>query len=244
MPAVAMRRPSGEKAQALIDKPDEISEKRIEGLQDRWSGLPQPESRQMAEDLQRQFKIQTKALRERLKQQIDRRLRALEEASTLISELEKALQEGELKQALSLRDRARHRLKTAKGVADRKRAALQDRLHRTHPRIEYLTKWRHWGDRDAREHLCGDIERLADSALSPSEIAARVRNARESWKRIDRAEGPAAEDLWHRFDQACTRAKRQDLLPGQEAVLIIGQIFPDQRGAHGPSQVRQRSAEV
>jgi len=195
-----------EKTQDLIDRPDELSERRIEGIRDQWSSLQQPESAPLAEALQQQFKTLHKVLREKLKRQISRRQHDLEEAEALIAELEQALQEGELKQALSLRDRARHRLKTAKGVDDRKRAALQEQLHRMHPRIEHLTKWRRWGDRDAREHLCGDIESLVDSVLSPGEIAARVRNARESWKRIDRAEGPAAEDLWHRFDQACTRA--------------------------------------
>ena len=50
------------------------------------------------------------------------------------------------------------------------------------------------------------MEALADAALSAAEVAARVRNAREAWKHIVRAEGPVSEALWQRFDGACTRA--------------------------------------
>ena len=138
--------------------------------------------------------------------QIQQRKQALEEAGQFVVELEQTLQKGELEHALSLRDRIRHRLKTARGIDEPKRAALQRRLHAMQPRLETLRDWRHWGSGQSRERLCDEIEALPDAALDAADIAARVRTAREAWKHIDRAEGPATEALWQRFDAACTRA--------------------------------------
>jgi len=194
------------RATAALDDPAALQERRIKGFQRRWAELERPESGLLADALQQEFDTVQHALREQLNQQIRQRKHALEEAEQLISDLEEALTQGELEHALSLRDKARHRLKTAKGVAEPKRLGLQARLQGTHERLEHLRKWRHWGSGHARGHLCGEIETLAGSALTPAEIAARVRSAREAWRRIDRAEGPAPEALWHRFDQACTLA--------------------------------------
>jgi hypothetical protein len=195
-----------ERARAVLQEKSELDETRIKKLESRWTGLERPSSGPLADALQQDFDSALQALRERLERQRKRRLEGLENAGQLLDELEKALQEGELEHALSLRDRVRHQLKTAKGVAERKRHALQERLQGMQPRLEELRQWRHWGAGKARQRLCTEIEALAGSALSAEEVAARVRTARDAWKRIDRAEGPAREALWHRFDQACTKA--------------------------------------
>jgi hypothetical protein len=193
-------------AKAQIDNASNLDEGHIKGIQQRWEGLESPESKGLADSLQQEFATQMHALRERLKKQINQQKQALEEADGLITELEKVLEQGELETALSLRDRAGHKLKIAKGIAEQRRKALQERLNGMHARLEELRKWRHWGSGHAREHLYTEIEALVDSALSPDDIAAKVRSARKAWQRIDHAEGPAGEALWQRFDQACTRA--------------------------------------
>ena len=195
-----------EQAVALADKQAKLDEPRIKKLEARWAALEQPASRSLAEGLQHDFTSALRTLRDRLKRQHQQRVQALETAEGLLVELEAALQEGELERALSLRDRLRHRLKTSRGVAERKRQALQEQLQGMLPRLEELRQWRHWGGGKARLRLCTEIEALAESVLSAEEVAARVRNARDAWKRIDHAEGPAGEALWQRFDQACTRA--------------------------------------
>jgi hypothetical protein len=195
-----------QQAGALDDGQAKLDEPRIKKLESRWAELEQPISRSMAEALQQDFDSALKALRQRLDRQRRQRMQALETAAGLLAELESALQEGELERALSLRDRFRHQLKTAQGVAERKRLVLQEQLQGMQPRLEELRQWRHWGGGKARLRLCTEIEALADSALGAEEVAARVRNARDAWKRIDHAEGPAGQALWQRFDQACTRA--------------------------------------
>jgi hypothetical protein len=195
-----------ETARTTLDDAAELEERRVKEFKHRWSELELPDTRALADDLQQQFDSVLHALRERLNRQIQQRKQALEEAGQFVVELEQTLQKGELEHALSLRDRIRHRLKTARGIDEPKRAALQRRLHAMQPQLDTLRDWRHWGSGQSRERLCGEIEALADAALDAADIAARVRTAREAWKHIDRAEGPAPGPLWERFDAACTRA--------------------------------------
>lgn len=193
-------------ADELLASADELDEEPVHDLEHLWEATEQPVSPGLAEALQQEFISRRDLLRERLKRQARRRRQALEEAEDLISGMDHLLGEGELERALSQRDRARHLLKITAGKDARRCATLQARLQRLHPRFEELRQWRHWGSGNARERLCAEIESLADSVLPAAEIAARVRTAREAWKRIDRAEGPAREEIWQRFDQACTRA--------------------------------------
>jgi exonuclease SbcC len=184
----------------------ELDERRVTGLERRWEALERPSAPELTEVLQQEFDSRRDRLRERLKQQAKQRRQALEEAESLIAGMDGVLKEGELERALSQRDRVRHLLKIAGSCDERKRASLQARLQRLHPRLEQLRQWRHWGSGNARDRLCAELETLAGSVLPAAELATRVRTAREAWKRIDRGEGPAREDLWRRFDQACSQA--------------------------------------
>ncbi len=195
-----------EAASAALADPAELDERRVKAFKRRWTELELPESKQLADRLQQDFDSMTQALRERLNRQLQQRKQALREAGQFLGELEQALKKGELEPALSLRDRIRHRLKTAKGVDEAQCAALQRRLHAIHPQLDTLRDWRHWGSGQSRERLCSEIEALADAGLDAVEAASRVRKARAIWKQIDHAEGPADERLWQRFDAACTRA--------------------------------------
>jgi hypothetical protein len=195
-----------EQADDLLAGTGQLEEALVTGLERRWEALELPASPDLAEVLQRDFAFRRDQLRERLKRQEKQRRQALEEAESLIAAMADALKEGELERALSQRDRARHLLKISAGSDQRKHTALQARLHRLHPRLEQLRQWRRWGSGNARERLCAELEALAGSVLPAAEIAARVRTAREDWKRIDRGEGPAREDLWQRFDRACSQA--------------------------------------
>jgi exonuclease SbcC len=195
-----------QRAGELTANEGELDERSVSELQRRWEMFEPPASPRQAAMLQQEFAARRDQLRERLKRQDTRRREALEEAETLVTGLDEALREGELERALSRRDRARHLLKVGAGGDERKRAALQARLQRLHPRLEQLRQWRHWGSGKARERLCAELEALAGSLHPAAELAARVRTAREDWKRIDRGEGPAPEALWQRFDRACTQA--------------------------------------
>ncbi len=195
-----------QRAAELFAETGELDERRVTDLERRWEALERPAAPGLVEALQQEFASRRDLLRERLKRQEKQRRQALEEAEVLIAGMDGSLKEGELERALSQRDRASHLLKIATGSDERKRASLQTRLQRLHPRLEQLRQWRHWGSGNARERLCAELEVLTGSVLPAAEIATRVRTAREAWKRIDRGEGPAREDLWRRFDQACSQA--------------------------------------
>jgi exonuclease SbcC len=195
-----------QQADELLDATGELHERHVTELERRWEALERPTAPGPAETLQQEFASRRELLRKKLKRQATRRRQALEEAENLIDGLNSVLKQGELERALSQRDRARHLLKIAAGIDERRRAAFQARLQRLHPRLEQLRQWRHWGSGIARERLCAELESLAGSILPAAELATRVRTAREDWKRIDRGEGPAPEALWQRFDQACSQA--------------------------------------
>jgi exonuclease SbcC len=195
-----------QQARGLSQEVGELDESLIKTLERRWAALKQPASASLVAAQQQDFDHALQALQARLEQQRRQCRQALDAAESLLTELEAALQQDELERALSLRNRIRHQLETAKAIEPRKQRAIRDRLEGMKPRIEELRRWRRWGDRDARLRLCTEIEALAVSDLSAKDIAARVRTARDAWKHIDRAEGPARETLWQRFDQACTRA--------------------------------------
>jgi len=195
-----------QQADELLADTGELQERYVTDLERRWEALERPTAAGLAEALQQEFNSRRESLRKRLKRQATQRRQALEEAESLIDGMDSVLKEGELARALSQRDRVRHLLKIAAGSDERKRAALQARLQRLHPRLEQLRQWRHWGSGNARERLCAELEALAGSVLPAAELATRVRTAREDWKRIDRGEGPAREALWQRFDQACSQA--------------------------------------
>jgi hypothetical protein len=195
-----------QQADELLADTGELHERRVTDLECRWEALERPTAPGLAEELQQEYASRRESLRKRLKRQATQRRQALDEAESLIDGMDSVLKDGELERALSQRDRARHLLKIAAGSDELKRAALQARLQRLHPRLEQLRQWRHWGSGNARERLCAELETLAGSVLPATELATRVRTAREAWKRIDRGEGPAPEALWQRFDQACSQA--------------------------------------
>lgn len=193
-------------AHALLEDPDTLNDNRIKQLELRWSKLHKPESSQLAQTLQNEFDDALRRLRQLRKQQTNQRKQALDEAEALLPELQQAFNHGELERALSLRDRISHRLKMTKGIAEKRRSAVQQQLNRMHVKLDELREWRHWGSGHAREHLFTEIEELIGSSFNPDEIAAKVRSARKAWQNIDHAEGPADEALWQRFDKACTSA--------------------------------------
>lgn len=195
-----------ETARTQLGGKAELSRRQVKDLKHRWTTLEQPLALALSEELQQAFEQVSAELDQRLTRQAQQREQALVEADRFIDELEAALRSGQVEQAQSLRDRVRHRLQAAKGHDDNRRAALQKRLHQSDPQLDRLRDWRHWGSGQSRQRLCEEMEALQDSPLDAAEMGARVRHAREEWKHIDHAEGPADEALWHRFDQACTRA--------------------------------------
>jgi hypothetical protein len=193
-------------ASELLEQGVVGEENHIKQLQERWQKLDKPVASEVAQALQQEFDGKLRSMREQLKHGVEQRKKALQQAEKLLPEMQQALQDGELERGLALRDRINHRLKLAKDYDKQRHRLLHQQLNQMRPKIDELRQWRHWSSDQAREHLLTGIEALHPSSLSADEIAARVRSARKAWQRIDRAEGPAEEALWQRFDKACTSA--------------------------------------
>lgn len=193
-------------AEALLRQPSAVLETDISGLKQHWGGLEHPENHGLVTALQGEFDAAMDKLQLRLQRQAQCKDEELRELQELQESLEKALEEGELQQAISLYDKTQHRLNHNVGLSRKQMLALQARLHGCHPRLAELRGWRRWGTDRAREQLCEAAEQLYEQSLDPMERLQHIKNLRAAWKRLDSTEGGAPRSLWKRFDRACERA--------------------------------------
>lgn len=178
----------------------------VPALDQRWERLPKPDAGELSQALERDYKQLRNTLQQASAKARAAQERRLDEIDQILHHLEKSIDAGELRQAITLRDRIRNqlaRLDPARGSA---RAGRERRLNRLAKQVEEMKGWRHWGTVTAREELCTEMEALAAMPPEPHEAAALVRAARQKWQRIDQDEGPAGQDVWQRFDHACTQA--------------------------------------
>ena len=194
------------KANELLNQASAVSERDLSALTHQWGGLERPEAKALMADLQGQFDTLLEQLRLHLQRQAEQRDQQWTAIQTLVSDLEAALAEGALQQAISLHDQARQHLKHPIGLTRAQMADLEERLQDCATKVGKLRGWRRWGTHRAREGLCEEVERLVDSAQEPAEIARQIKAARAAWKALDSTEGAAPKALWERFNRVCERA--------------------------------------
>ncbi len=129
---------------------------------------------------------------------------ASQRLDNMLDQFEEALAAGHIKQARTLSHRLRHD-RRADGATSIPRH-MQRRLVAGERKLRELRGWQRWSTRRARRELITTVEQLIDTDLHPSAIAEQIRVARHTWKSWDQAGDPANKPLWHRFDNACTRA--------------------------------------
>jgi hypothetical protein len=195
-----------QQAGELLQQPSEVLEADIKSLKQRWAGLERPQNETLTASLQGDFDALLDKLKLRLQRQAEHKVQELTDLETLLAELEKTLENGELQQAIALYDRTQHRLKHNIGLSRKQMKALEGRLHACHPRLAELRGWRRWGIDQAREQLCEAAEQLAEQTGDPLAIAQQIKQLRNTWKGLDGTGGAAPRNLWKRFDQACERA--------------------------------------
>ncbi|MGI4847738.1 MAG: DUF349 domain-containing protein [Janthinobacterium lividum] len=122
--------------------------------------------------------------------------------SALLAALETALADGTL-QAAAEQDRA---LRSMDLKAYRLSAVQTARLMRARAELGNLQAWAKWGGNVSREELLKAAEDLPGQGIAVLELAKKVGSLRERWKSLDASAGPAARELWLRFDAACGNA--------------------------------------
>jgi hypothetical protein len=130
---------------------------------------------------------------------------ASQRLDNMLDRFEEALAAGHVKQAGTLHQRLRHDGHVGGGATSIPRR-MQRRLLAGERKLRELRGWQRWSTRRARRELIATVEQLVDADLHPSAIAEQIRIARHTWKSWDQAGDPANKPLWHRFDNACTRA--------------------------------------
>lgn len=120
----------------------------------------------------------------------------------VLEQMETALESG-LLQAAAECDRTLRTIDVKAAQASESQLA---RLSRVRAELAHLLGWAKWGGNVSREELVKAAMELPDQQLQVSELAKKVGGLRERWKSLDVSAGPAAKELWVRFDLACTTA--------------------------------------
>ena len=117
----------------------------------------------------------------------------------LVNELETALDNGSLQQALDID-------KALRQTDARISGEMVSRLQTMRAELNRLLDWAKWGGNVSREELIKVADGLMHGDLTPPEIAKQVGGMRARWKELDRTSGVAGKALWERFDETCGRA--------------------------------------
>jgi hypothetical protein len=122
-----------------------------------------------------------------------------------LAELEKHLEEGELKKADPLFQSLRAGLDLVeasalpKGVAEE----IATRLHVLAPRLRDLQHWRRWGADQHRDGLCEEMEQLIEADLPLQALSERLHTMRLDWKGLEKTGPRAGAAVAARFHKAC-----------------------------------------
>ncbi len=196
-----------DEAEKAADAGAYTTNRSISDLDAAWDKLPKP----VAKELSRRLMSRYKQLRDRIEQQRERAAenarKTEQEIAEMSVQLTNAVDEGQLNEALSLRDQIRNRLNRVPGIARAQRRKTEQVLKDVGPKIRELQSWRKWGASDARQRLILQAEELLTVEQSPHERARQIGELRAAWKRVDRQSGsPASDAMWQQFNSACNRA--------------------------------------
>ncbi len=117
----------------------------------------------------------------------------------LVNELDAALENGNLHQALDID-------KALRQTGVRMSGALATHLQTLRVELSRLLDWAKWGGNVSREEMINVAAGLLQAGLAPPEMAKQVGGLRARWKELDRTSGAAPRAQWERFDGACGRA--------------------------------------
>jgi hypothetical protein len=197
--------------QAIIDELEALPEtapapKRLEQIEQAWRAADGEQALRHTAALRSHYAQALQRAQQHLARQGEECRALQQEVTTLLGELEGALEEGQLKLAASCHDKARERINRLQSLGGRVGDAQQKRLHQAAARLRELRDWRRFGTDRAREQLLEELDALQKKPLAPLKQAEAVKGVRERWRQLDRKGGPAAEELWQAFDEAAEAA--------------------------------------
>jgi DNA repair protein SbcC/Rad50 len=202
----------------------------LKQLQARWKEVPQPtKPMTLMSELTDRFEKTLATLKTRLEEQTKQRSQAVQEVKQLLTQIETALEEGELKTAIPLEKNARHLLTKLVGLSKERKKSLEKRLQDSRDKIQKWREWQGWGNKLEREKLCEYMEGLLETESdNPTELVRLTEEAQTSWKRLG-ASGYVPE-FWERFNKACQNAyqRYREYLCEQIEALLEGEHDPEE----------------
>ncbi len=132
----------------------------------------------------------------------------LEQIKSLLEELNHALENGQLKQCISLHEQCQVRLKKLKDV-EYKLSSLKNfekKLNKVQFEIQQLKKWRNWGMNQAREELVEKLIALKDSKEHPRDLHTKLKAILDQWNKWNKSGDFPNNKLREKFSQAYNEA--------------------------------------
>ncbi len=105
------------------------------------------------------------------------------EIENLCEALKKALEDGQLRECISLYEKAQAKLKLLTNLQydSKKLQKLNNRINSIYAQVRELKDWRHWGIQQSRLDLITKLEKLADYEGDPLHLNSQLKEIREIW---------------------------------------------------------------
>jgi hypothetical protein len=194
-----------EEARARLENEAPLTRKQLAAIEERAERAARPQEEALAHELEHTLGDLLERLRQRRRRENEAAEQAAAEIEAVVAQMEAALANGELAQALAHHDAAAQRLAATAAVVPQARA-LRKRMQAAEPQLAQLRDWQRWGVEQTRTALCQEAEALVGADMPLEELARKVRACRNRWKELDRTSGTTSKALWERFDRACTAA--------------------------------------
>lgn len=125
----------------------------------------------------------------------------LEKAETLLASLDKALQEGHIRDVQSFSDRSQNTVNKLRGEISKR---MQEKLAPLSARVTELLDWKRFADTEKKKDLLASMEKLVDNDMHLGTRAKKIRNLQDEWRKLGHAEDN--ETLWQQFSETAKKA--------------------------------------
>lgn len=195
-------------AESLNTGPHIVTTENLQDLRAEWTAITLPgKLPNFFNELSQRFENALGDLQAKIKRQEREYEEGLHALKDLLTQIEVAIEHGELHKALPLEQKAHHileRVTQLPGNQASKIKIFEHRFQALATKINHLRSWERWGDNRERENLCEQVENLIGRLDdNPEELARLVHEVQKAWKSLG---SHYPQKLWERFSQACHKA--------------------------------------
>lgn len=154
------------------------------------------------------------ALREQAESRRERQARDLSHVTADLGTIEKALDEGNLAGAQQAIHAARADFNRMSRREQQRHGELNAQINQLFGRLKEMRDWQRWSNDKIRKQLIEEVDALPQQKLHPDAVAAKLKEARESWQHLeaqeilpgDKKKHASSPGMWRKFQAACKQA--------------------------------------